>query len=258
MKSRWMIALVAALTAAAATTTVIALSDRGAEEAGASPDDSVPGAPSGSGDDLPDRSVTVSGHGTVEVTPDTANVSMGVQVSGQDADEVFAGIETDSNALVDTLKGLGVAEEDIRTSNLSLYPTYGNNNEITGYQGSVNVDVTVHDITRVGELLDGVRGFVGPELTLGGISFSYEDPEAVLAQARTAAIDNARVRAGQYAEAADAEVGGIIRIVESSVPTPVFARDFAMAEGAAADASIPVQPGTQELAVDVSVVFEMT
>ena len=87
--------------------------------------------------------------------------------------------------------------------------------------------MTVHDIARVGELLDGVRGFVGPELTLGGISFSYEDPEAVLAQARTAAIDNARVRAGQYAEAADAEVGEIVRIVESSVPTPVFARDFA-------------------------------
>ena len=56
----------------------------------------------------------------------------------------------------------------------------------------MNVDVTVHDIARVGELLDGVRGFVGPELTLGGISFSYEDPEAVLAEARTAAIDNAR------------------------------------------------------------------
>ena len=257
MKSRWMIALVAAVTAAAATTTVIALSDRGAEQADATPDDSVPDGPSG-GDDLSDRSVTVSGHGTVEVTPDTANVSMGVQVSGQDADEVFAGIETDSNALVDTLTGLGVAEEDIRTSGLSLYPTYGNNNEITGYQGSVNVDVTVHDIARVGELLDGVRGFVGPELTLGGISFSYEDPEAVLAQARTAAIENARVRAGQYAEAADGEVGAIIRIVESSVPTPVFSRDFAMAEAAGADASIPVQPGTQELAVDVSVVFALT
>ena len=257
MKSRWMIALVAALTAAAATTTVIALSDRGADQADASPDDSVPGEPS-AGDDLPDRSITVSGHGTVEVTPDTANVSMGVQVSGQDADEVFAGIETDSNALVDTLKGLGVAEEDIRTSGLSLYPTYGNNNEITGYQGSVNVDVTVHEIASVGALLDGVRGFVGPELTLGGISFSYEDPEAVLAQARSAAIENARVRAGQYAEAAGGEVGGIVRIVESSVPTPVFARDFAVAEAAGADASIPVQPGTQELAVDVSVVFELT
>ena len=46
MKSRWMIALVAAVTAAAATTTVIALSDRGAEQADAAPDDSVPGGPS--------------------------------------------------------------------------------------------------------------------------------------------------------------------------------------------------------------------
>ncbi len=220
--SRWKIALVAGATAAAATLTVIALSDRGADPADATvpPGDSVP---AGERDDGPARSVTVSGHGTVKVTPDIANVSMGVQVTSRDAEEVFATIETKSTALVDTLKGLGVAEEDIRTSGLNLFPNYAENNEITGYNGSVNVDVTLRDIARVGEILDGVQGFVGPELTLGGISFSYADPEAVLGEARVAAVDNARVRAGQFAEAADATLGEIVRIIESSVPTPVFA-----------------------------------
>ena len=256
MISRWKIALAAAATAAAATLTVIALSDRGAEPASATvpPDGSVP---AGETDDAPARSVTVTGHGTVKVTPDVANVSMGVQATSRDAEEVFATIETKSTALVETLKGLGVAAEDIRTSGLSLYPNYGENNQITGYNGSVNVDVTLRDITRVGEILDGVRGFVGPELTLGGISFSYADPEAVLGDARVAAIENARVRAGQFVEAAGAELGEIVKIIESSVPTPVFAEEFRAAADAAAP-SIAIEPGSQELAVDVSVIFELS
>ena len=105
-------------------------------------------------------------------------------------------------------------------------------------------------------MLDALKGFVGEELTLGGISFSYDDPDAVLGDARTAAIENAKTRAEQYATAAGTEVGAILRIIESTVPTPVFAREAAVPAGDAA-AAIAIEPGSQELAVDVSVVFAM-
>ena len=106
-------------------------------------------------------------------------------------------------------------------------------------------------------MLDGLQGLVGEELTLGGISFSYDDPEAVMADARTAAIENAKVRAGQYADAAGAELGEILRIVESSVATPVFAREMSVAQDSAAGAPMAIEPGSQDLAADVSVVFAM-
>ena len=90
-------------------------------------------------------------------------------------------------------RGCGIAEEDIQTSGLSLWPTFGNDGrEITGYQASTNVTSPIRDVEAVGAVVDALKGFVGEELTLGGISFSYDDPEAVLGEARTAAIDNAR------------------------------------------------------------------
>ena len=78
----------------------------------------------------------------------------------------------------------------------------------------------------------------------------------MLGEARTAAIENARVRAEQYAAAAGTEVGEILRIIETSAQVPIpFDGEFAADE--AARASVAIEPGTQDLAADVTVVFAM-
>jgi uncharacterized protein len=252
MTSRRKIALASAGGAAVAAVAVIALSGTAFDDAGATvPDEPLPAATSD------ERSITVSGHGTVEVVPDIATVSAGVQAKAESAVEVMDTIGTSSQDLVVTLRGLGIADEDIQTSGLSLFPMFAHDAQtVTGYQGSTNVTVTVRAVDQVGVVLDALKGFVGEELTLGGISFSYDEPEAVLGAARTAAIDNARARAEQYAAAAGTEVGRILRIMESTVPTRVFARAGAMPAADAAE-SIAIEPGSQELGVDVSVVFAM-
>jgi uncharacterized protein YggE len=202
-----------------------------------------------------ERSITVTGHGTVDVVPDVADLWMGVQATAPTGDEVMTTVEQKSQRLVNALKNAGIDAKDIQTSGLSLYPNYSQNgNNITGYSASVDVSVRVRNIDRVGELLDAVQGMVGQELTIGGISFSYEDPEAVMQQARVAAIENARTRAQQYAAAAGAEVGEVVKIVESSSAAPPV--PYAM-ERMAADASVAIEPGSQELSADVSVVFSM-
>jgi hypothetical protein len=120
----------------------------------------------------------------------------------------------------------------------------------------VEVNVRARDLDRIGELLDAVQGLVGDELTISGISFSYEDPEAVMEQARVAAVENARTRAAQYAAAAGVEVGEIVKVVEVSTSGPIPYLAQSRAEFAT-DGSMPIQPGTQELAADVTVVFAM-
>jgi uncharacterized protein YggE len=265
MTSRWKIALASAAGAAVAAVAVIALSDRAFDDAGATVPE-VPSAPEAQeaqeAQEAPgeesERSITVSGHGTVEVIPDIATISAGVQATADSAVEAMDTIGTSSQALVDTLKGVGIAEEDIQTSGLNLWPMFGNDGQaITGYQASTNVTVTIREVDRVGEVVDALKGFVGEQLTLGGISFSYDDPEAVLGEARAAAIANATARAEQFAEAAGTEVGEILRIIESTVPTPVFAREVA-ADMAQAAPSVAIEPGSQDLAVDVTVVFAMS
>ncbi|HEU4840116.1 MAG TPA: SIMPL domain-containing protein [Ilumatobacteraceae bacterium] len=254
MSTRWKTALAAAGGAAVAAVAVIALSGRASEDADATvpPDSSVPAAPEGG-----ERTITVNGHGTVTVVPDTADLSTGVQATADTATAALETVGSNSQDLVETLRGVGVAEDDIQTSGLSLWPAYGNDGrQITGYQASTSVTATIRDVAQVGAVVDALKGFVGDELTINGISFSYDDPEEVLAEARAAAIANATTRAEQYAAAAGVEVGAIVRIVEGSVSDPVvFARSAGAAE-MAADA-VAVAPGSQDLAADVTVVFAM-
>ena len=251
MNSRWKVAAASVLAAGVAAIATIALTNDGDDVATATP------PPTDPTEDQMERSISVTGHGTVKVTPDVADLWLGVQSTAPSGDEVMTTVEERSQALIDALEGAGIADEDIQTSGLSLWPNHSQNGKkITGYTASVDVSVRARDLDRIGELLDSVQGLVGDELTISGISFAYDDPEAVMEQARVAAIENARTRAAQYAAAAGVEVGEIVKVVEASMSGPIPYLAEARAEFAA-DGSMPIQPGTQELAADVTVVFAM-
>jgi uncharacterized protein YggE len=252
MNTRLKIALVSAVCASLAAVAAVTLTAAGDDRATAT----VP--PDEQTEDVMDRSITVTGHGTVKVTPDVADLWLGVQTTADSGREAMATIGTKSDQLVNQLKELGIAEDDIQTSELSLYPNYGQNGRtINGYTASVNVSVRSRQIDGIGALLDSIQRLVGDELTIGGISFSYDDPEAVLEQARVAALENARARAEQYAAAAGTEVGEIIKIVETPSGGPIPYYSDARMEYAADAASVAIEPGSQELAVDVTVVYAM-
>ena len=97
----------------------------------------------------------------------------------------------------------------------------------------------------------------GDHITVGGVSFSVDDAEAVMGSARAVAIDNARKRAEEYAAAAGVTVGGVVQISELSTggPQPVFARAASMR--AMMDSPTPIEAGMQDLSVSVTVVFEL-
>lgn len=252
MNTRLKIALVSALSASLAAVAAVTLTAAGDDRATAT----VP--PDEQTEDVMERSITVTGHGTVKVTPDVADLWLGVQTTADTGRQAMSTIGTKSEQLVSQLKELGIAADDIQTSELSLYPNYGQNGRtINGYTASVSVSVRARQIDGIGALLDSIQGLVGEELTIGGISFSYDDPEAVLQQARVAALENARARAEQYAAAAGTEVGEIVKIVEtpSGGAIPYYAEE--RAEYAADAAAVAIEPGSQELAVDVTVVYAM-
>jgi uncharacterized protein YggE len=202
-----------------------------------------------------DRVISVVGTGRVSVTPDIAKVFMGFQTRAATTEEAMAALTEKSNALITTLTAVGIPAEDLQTSGLSLWQVYGNDGtSVTGYEASTNVTVTIRDIERVGEIVDAAQGFVGEGFTLGGISFESSDPEASMEEARVEAVENARVRAEQYAAAAGVEVGDVLRIVESgAVDVPMFRVAAADAEAS----GVAVEPGQQELTATVTVVFAM-
>jgi hypothetical protein len=199
------------------------------------------------------RNITVVGEGRTTVHPDTATVEMGVRVSGASAREVLAKANKRASSLVAALRGIGVAADDIATSHIGIHTQYNaKGSAVTGFEAANDVRVTVREIARAGEIIDGAASMVGDAIAIHGISFSVADPEAVMALARAAAIENARKRAGEYARAAGLEVGDAVTISEvgTSQPGPMFAV-------AARGGAMPISAGTTGLSASVTVVFEL-
>jgi uncharacterized protein YggE len=201
------------------------------------------------------RQVSVVGHGEAKGTPDTASVQIGVETQAATAQQALAQNNTQAQAIVQKLTELGVAEKDIQTSNFNIFPAYGNDGrQVEGYRVSNIVTVTIRNLEQAGDLLDQVVS-AGAN-SVYGVSFSVENPDALLEQARTAAIENARARAEQLASASGASIGQVLVINENvgaQPPIPIAAR----AEMAQDAASVPVQPGEQSFTVDVQVTFAL-
>ncbi|WP_162941444.1 SIMPL domain-containing protein [Desertimonas flava] len=206
-----------------------------------------PGAPASG-------TITVSGTGSVTVDPDTAVVNLGVQVTAETGEAAMEQVSSGVTDLTAALVAAGIAEEDIQTSGLSLWSTFGDDGAtVTGYQASINVDVTVRDIDAVGSAIDTAQQAAGPGFTVGGVTFSFADPETVLEEARVEAFANAQTIAGQYAAAAGVNLGSVESIVDTPLGIPVnFGRVGAMEDAAA---GVPISPGTLDLQVQVTVTF---
>ena len=96
------------------------------------------------------HTITVSGSGKVTIVPDVARITLGVTISKPTVKAVRDAGAKAMTDVIAAIKGLGVADADIQTTNLSLYPQYGNSSvqKIIGYQISEQVLVTVRDSTR--------------------------------------------------------------------------------------------------------------
>ena len=205
-----------------------------------------------------DGTITVSATGTVSVDPDTAVVNLGVQANAATGDEAMDQVNASSAALTEALLAEGIAEEDIQTSGLNLWTTTDDRGEINGYQASLSVNVTVRDIDAVGSTIDAAQQAAGPGFTIGGVTFSFDDPESVLEQARVDAVELARTKAEQYAAAAGVTLGDVVSIIEGSATPPVIFQSAPM-EMVAADAAGPsISPGQLDLTVDISVTYSTT
>jgi uncharacterized protein YggE len=90
-----------------------------------------------------------------------------------------------------------------------------------------------------------------------GISFSVLDPAAHLSDARAAAMAAAREIAAELATASGAAVGEVLTIDESrgGLPGPM---PVLRAMPMAASGGTPVESGTQELRIDVTVTYRLT
>lgn len=203
--------------------------------------------------------LSVVGEGKVEVVPDTAYVDLGISVNNAaSVDAAQKSINGTNNKIIDAMKALGIAKEDIKTSNYSVFPNYsyeGNQNRITGYNGNVTVLIKVKNQDMTTQVIEKATAAGANEIH--GTRFSVDKPEKYREEARNKAIENAKEQANKIASNLGIKLGRVVNIAESSPDQgvqPMYDLKERSAVGAGAGPSI--EPGTQTIVSTVTLYFE--
>ncbi|MFM9939248.1 MAG: SIMPL domain-containing protein [Hyphomicrobiaceae bacterium] len=205
-----------------------------------------------------ERVITVSASGTVAAEPDLALISTGVLSEAATARDALTQNTAAMKKIIDGLKGAGIEPKDIQTVHFGIQPRYvhskdGQPPRITGYQVINNLRITVREVARLGEVMDGVVTLGANQA--GGIAFEVSKAETLKDEARRVAMANALRRAKLFADAAGAKVGPVISIseeVQGGGPRPMVQTRAAMS----AD-SVPVEAGSKTLEVRVQVTWAL-
>jgi len=208
----------------------------------------------------PNRTITVVGLGKASGTPDVAYVTVGVETRDASVQVAVDDNAEIMNDVLDALKALGIADQDLQTSNYSVYtereptPRTVEEEEAEGalvYQVRNQVSVKVRDLDLLEDVLD--EAVSAGANSIYGIQFGVDDPSELQAEARADAVSDAKARAESLAELNDVAVGDVLQISEVITGSPVLYERAAYAVPQAAGA--PIEVGELEVQMSVQVTY---
>lgn len=218
-----------------------------------------------------DTTINVRGEGEVLAKPDIGQFSFAVRAEGATASEAQELSAEAINAILGYLGEAGVEEKDIKTQYYNLNPKYRYEERacptgswcppgepiIDGYEVSQNISVKVRDLEAAGALISGVgeRGATN----ISGLNFTIDDESALQAEAREAAIADAKEKAEVLAADLGMTIDRIVGFYEESdgyYPVAYDARgmggDMAMESMALSAPSMPTGENTVRSVVNIT------
>ena len=199
--------------------------------------------------------IAVGARGEVKVIPDRATIQISVQTRAETAAAAAAENARKQKAVIDALRALGIAANDIATSNYSIYPEqrYEPNKEpvVVGYNVTNTVSVELKSIAMVGQAIDVALAKGANMIT--SLQFYASNTEAARQEAIAIAVRKARSDAEAAARAAGGGISGLLEIsIGSYSPPPPRPMELKVRSAMADQAETPISAGDQTLAVDVN------
>lgn len=201
--------------------------------------------------------IVTSAQGEAQYTPDRAHIYVGVQTRAKTAQEAAAQNAKKQDAVIAAIQALGIPKERISTVNYSVYPEQQYNPQqgdkepkIVGYNVQNSVRVDIHDISKVGAVIDAALSKGANNIN--SLDFYASNQDSTRRQALAEAVQRARGDAEALARGAGGQLGDLIEL--SSAPTYTPPRPVPYMAMARLDAasSTPVNPGEQTLTVTVT------
>ena len=223
------------------------------------------------------NTIVVTGHGETLAVPDIATFTFSVVSDKASVASAQSDATQKANAVTAYLKGQGIDEKDIKTTDYSVSPQYDYQNAVCpvaapnsgvvaycppgrqvlkGYEVRQTTSIKVRDTGKAGDILAGVGGKGASEVS--GLTFAFDDPTGAQATARAAAIADAKQKARVLAGQLGVSLARIVSFSENSGgsnPSPMV---YGMAAAPMDKAAAPViSVGQNKIQSDVSVTYEI-
>jgi uncharacterized protein len=214
--------------------------------------------------EAPQRLVSVTGSGEVKAQPDMAYVTLGVEARKP----TLAAARTEVNAAVERLlaltRELKIEPKFVDSTRLQVQPDYrwdekASKQVLLGYVVNRQIEVEVHDLDRLGTLLE--KSVSAGVNQLGEARLDSSRRKELEREALTKAVDDARLNADALARAAGAKLGPVQSIsAAGTMPVPMYAQkamSVAAAPPMADEADQSYQPSEMKFTASVSAQFEL-
>lgn len=199
------------------------------------------------------------GTASIDATPDIATINIEVSYLAKDAVEAKRKVDSRVAQYFDVLRKKGIGLKDINAANLSTQPEYDyqqGSSELKGFRALRQVQVTLRQIGKLNEILDGALKLGLNEIR--AIKLGVANPESYDEQVRQKAIQNALLLARSLANGFKVKLGPIysIRYQADNEPSPLPVM-FLRAENSASSVSQTYQQQTIHFKDQVAVVFRL-
>lgn len=211
-------------------------------------------------ENVKDNVITVQSTEEVKVVPDMAELVFSVTTQAADAKACQEQNSKDLDNVISFLKGTGIAETSIQTSNYGLDPIYDWNSgrTITGYEMNTTITVSDIPIDQAGPLISSsVEAGINSISQVTYLSSKYDE---TYQQALKNAIASAKVKAEAIAEAGGCTLGPVVHVEEyndNQIARYSTYKNAAVEDMAAGAASMSVEPGQLSVEARVTVEFEI-
>jgi uncharacterized protein YggE len=156
--------------------------------------------------------ILTAGSGEATLSPQRAALRIGMTSRASNAADASSRNARLLQSVLDTLRRAGFPRESLQTVAFGVGPNidYEHGNKVTGYEATAAVRLMVHDLTRIGQLID--LALTAGATDLSSITFESDSVEIGRRQALGEALAKARSDAEALATAAGGSLGRLLEV----------------------------------------------
>jgi len=208
--------------------------------------------------------MTVNGQATLEVSPDCADLTITIAADHGVPGAAVKSLDAKKAALVAALQKLGIANDQLKLSNLQLDPIYAPTREgwatlkVSTYRAMITITATTRDFAKIGDMMTEAAAAGATSMST---AFRRSDLPELKKKVRDMALAAARDKAQQTAKTLGIKLGRITAVAENQGghmwSSQYFPKSANVMESNAGPSAVVLGGSLQPLTLDVNITFEL-